>query len=107
MAVHVHNISAMLLGSDSPGWLIHATATGLHLDGSIVQSSQVLFVNANLDDGKARVLRHSEGRSGDEACLGEIGFEISTEALFKAHGPLSFEVIISFFFNCVHMYLII
>ncbi|XP_017781578.1 PREDICTED: protein KIAA0100 [Nicrophorus vespilloides] len=92
MAIHVYNISANLLHSESPGWLLHATASELHLDGSIVQNSRTLLVNVNMSEASARVLRHSDNKKSNyETCLGELSFAISLEATLVAQGPLSFE----------------
>lgn len=55
MAVHVYNISVVLLRSKSPGWLLHATAHDIHLDGSIVNSAKSLLVNVTL--GEAEVIQ--------------------------------------------------
>ncbi|XP_017774087.1 PREDICTED: uncharacterized protein LOC108560887 [Nicrophorus vespilloides] len=92
MAIHVYNISANLLHSESPGWLLHATVSELHLDGSIVQNSRTLLVNVNMSEASARVLRHSDNKKSNyETCLGELSFAISLEATLDAQGPLSFE----------------
>lgn len=96
MAVHVYNISAMFLRSETPGCLTHATATELKLDGSIFKNAKLLLVTLNLTDASAKVLRHAENAM-NESCLAEIEFGISMEITFVAQGPLSVEV--SFFFN--------
>lgn len=96
MAVHVYDISAMFLHPESPGWLIHATASELHLDGSIVQNAKTLLVNANLSEASAKILKHAEKNIGDKTCLGELSFAIALEATLVAQGPLSFEVGIHF-----------
>lgn len=54
MAVQVYNISVVLLRSKTPGWLLHATARDIHLDGSIVNSAKSLLVNVTL--GEAEVI---------------------------------------------------
>lgn len=92
MAVHIYDISAMFLHPETPGWLIHATAKELHLDGSIVQNSKTLLVNANLSEASAKVLKHAEKRISDKTCLCELSFVIASEATLVAQGPLSFEV---------------
>lgn len=92
MAIHVYNISAMLLRSETPGCLIHATASELHLDGSIVQNVKTLLVNANLSEASAKILKHAERKNNDKTCLGELSFAIALEATLVAQGPLSFEV---------------
>jgi len=59
MAVHVHNISVVLMNNKfEPGWLLHATASELHLDGSIVHNAKTLIVTAALSD--AQVIFFSE-----------------------------------------------
>lgn len=53
MAVHVHNISLVLMNNNfEPNWLLHATATELHLDGSIVHNTKSLIVTAALNDAQ-------------------------------------------------------
>lgn len=93
MAVHIYNISAILLRSGTPGYLVHATATEMHLDGSVVQNAKTLLVNVDLSEASAKVLRHSEKRVEEETCLAEINFAFITEVTFFAQGPLSVEVI--------------
>lgn len=103
MAVHVYNISAMFLRPKTPGWLVHATANELHLDGSIIQNSRRLIVNANLNDASAKILRRAEEKTGDKTCLGELSFAVLMDATFIAQEPFSFEV--SYFLqaklNCI------
>ncbi|XP_025831839.1 protein KIAA0100 [Agrilus planipennis] len=91
MAVHIYNISAMILHSEEPGFLVHATATELHLDGSVVQNAKTLLVNANLTEVFAKLLRHPENKYTDNSCLAELSFAINMEATLVAQGPLSVE----------------
>lgn len=91
MAVHVYNVSAMLLRSDAPNCLIHATASELHLDGSILKNAKSLLVTANLMEARAKVLRHPETKA-NETCLAEFSFGISMETVLVAQGPLSLDV---------------
>lgn len=93
MAVHVYNISAMLLSSGRPGWLIHATANELHLDGSLVQNVRTLLVNVTLSDVSSKLLRHQEKKVEEGTCLGELSFAINMVVSFVAQGPVSVEVI--------------
>jgi hypothetical protein len=90
MAIHVHNVSAMLLRSETPGCLTHATATELRLDGSILKNARLLLVTLNLMDASAKVLRHAENQS-KETCLAEFRFGISMDVILVAQGPLSVE----------------
>ncbi|KAJ8969074.1 hypothetical protein NQ317_001149 [Molorchus minor] len=90
MAVHVYNISAMLLRSGTPGYLIHATASELHLDGSILKNAKSLLVTMNLLDAETKVLRHAENQT-KETRLAEFSFGISMETILVAQGPLSVE----------------
>ncbi|KAF5270674.1 hypothetical protein FQA39_LY01412 [Lamprigera yunnana] len=91
MAVHVYNISTMLLHPESPGWLVHITANELHLDGSIVQNARTLIVNVMLTEASAKLLKHPEKQVNEETCLGQLSFAISMEATLVAKGPLSVE----------------
>lgn len=91
MAVHVYNISAILLRSETPGCLVHATATELHLDGSILKNAKSLLVTLNLMEAEIKVLRHAE-QLVKEARLAEFSFGISLETILVAQGPLSVEV---------------
>lgn len=91
MAVHVYNMSAMLLRSEIPEYLIHATANELHLDGSILKNAKSLLVTLNLLNAEIKVLRHAE-QQGRETKLAEFCFGISMETILVAQGPLSVEV---------------
>lgn len=91
MAVHVYNISAMLLRSETPGCLIHARASQLHLDGSILKNAKSLLVTLNLMDAETKVLKHAE-KQEKETRLAEFCFGISMETILVAQGPLSVEV---------------
>lgn len=90
MAVHIYNISAMLLRSETPGCLVHATARELHLDGSILKNAKSLLVTLNVMDAETKILRHAEQQSKD-ARLAEFCFGISMETILVAQGPLSVE----------------
>ncbi|EFA07873.1 UPF0378 protein KIAA0100-like Protein [Tribolium castaneum] len=90
MAVHVYNISAMLLRSETPGCLTHATASELRLDGSILKNARLLLVSLNLIDASAKVLRHQENQS-KQTCLAEFRFGVSMDVILIAQGPLSVE----------------
>lgn len=92
MAVHVYNISTMLLHSESPGWLIHATANELHLDGSIVQNARTLLVNITMSEASAKLLQHPKNQVNENTCLAELSFAITMEATLVAQGALSVEV---------------
>lgn len=52
MAVHIHTITAMLLRTHSPEWLLHASASDVTLDGSLVRSARILLVNISVASGK-------------------------------------------------------
>lgn len=90
MAVHVYNVSAMLLRSETPNCLIHATASELHLDGSVLKNAKSLLVTVNLMDASAKVLRHPELKL-NETCLAEFSFGISMETVLVVQGPLSVD----------------
>lgn len=91
MAVHVYNISAMLLQSDIPEYLIHVTSNELHLDGNILKNAKSLLVTLNLLNSEIKVLRHAELQTR-ETRLAEFCFGISMETILVAQGPLSVEV---------------
>ncbi|XP_022903438.2 protein hobbit isoform X1 [Onthophagus taurus] len=93
MAIHMYNLSAMFLQSESPGGLLHATVTELHLDGSVLQNAKILLVNANLTESSIKILRRSERQGNDDSCLGELSFAIALEAMLIAQGPLSFDTL--------------
>lgn len=90
MAVHIYNISAMLLRSETPEYLVHITASELHLDGSILKNAKSLLVTLNLLSAEIKVLRHAE--QPRETRLAEFCFGISMETILVAQGPLSVEV---------------
>lgn len=92
MAVDFYNISAILLHTGSPGYLIHTSVNKLYLDGSVVQNARSLLVNVDLTEGCAKVLRHNQKQIEDGSCLAEINFAVIMEATLMAQGPLSVEV---------------
>uniref|UniRef100_A0A1B0GN73 FMP27/BLTP2/Hobbit GFWDK motif-containing RBG unit domain-containing protein n=1 Tax=Phlebotomus papatasi TaxID=29031 RepID=A0A1B0GN73_PHLPP len=99
MAIHVYNISLVLMNNDlDAGWLLHAIASELHLDGSIVHNSKTLIVTAALCDAQAKVLRHFptrkpslESHSKIKPSLAEINFGVALEGILLAQGPISVE----------------
>lgn len=94
IAVHVHNISVVLMNNDfDPGWMLHATASELHLDGSIVQNAKSLMVTAALNDAHIKILRQSNENKTDrnQPSLIELSFGIALDGVLFAHGPLSLE----------------
>uniref|UniRef100_A0A1Q3FY95 Putative conserved secreted protein n=1 Tax=Culex tarsalis TaxID=7177 RepID=A0A1Q3FY95_CULTA len=100
MAVHINNVSIALLNNDhDPGWLLHATAKELHLDGSIMHSTKTMLVSAALCDAQAKILRHcptsTSGKKKQveacQPCLGELSFGIALDSVLVAHGPISLE----------------
>lgn len=96
MAVHIYNISAILLHSGTPGYLIHATADKFHLDGSLVQNSKTLLVNVDLSEASSKILRHCEKQIEEKTCLAEINFALIMEATLNAQGPVSTDVRVLF-----------
>lgn len=101
MAVHINNISIVLMSNDfEPGWLLHATVKELHLDGSIVHNAKTLLVTAALNDAHVKILRQCPQRkqslegaklNQSQPCLIELSFGISLEGVLIAQGPLSVE----------------
>lgn len=87
MAVDVHMVTGVCLGTESPEWLLHVTLADLHVDGSVLHSSRSLLVNVTVCSINARLLRHTPN-----ACLAELSVALSAEATFVAQGPLSLEV---------------
>lgn len=90
MAVHMYNVSAILLRTD--GCLIHTTAKELHLDSSVVQNAKTLLLNVDVNEGSAKILKHSNREATEGSCLAEVSFAVVAEATFIAQGPLSLEV---------------
>lgn len=100
MAIHMYNVSIVLMNNNmEPGWLLHGTASELHLDGSIVHNEKTLLVSLELNDTQAKILRHVPpkkslfgGQSGvGQPCMIEISFGIALDAVVMAQGPLSLE----------------
>uniref|UniRef100_A0A6B2EIM8 FMP27/BLTP2/Hobbit GFWDK motif-containing RBG unit domain-containing protein n=1 Tax=Phlebotomus kandelakii TaxID=1109342 RepID=A0A6B2EIM8_9DIPT len=99
MAIHVYNISLVLMNNDlDAGWLLHAIASEMHLDGSIVHNSKTLIVTASLCDAQAKILRHfptrkpsMETHSKVKPCLAEFNFGVALEGILIAQGPISVE----------------
>lgn len=84
MAVHVENLSLLILGN---GWLANGSAESLTLDGSVVHGARTLLASAAIIGGAMKLLRHAS-----DACLSQICFAGTAEATLKAQGELSVEV---------------
>ncbi|KAG6797637.1 hypothetical protein HZU73_06957 [Apis mellifera caucasica] len=83
MAVHVENLSLLILGN---GWLANGSAESLTLDGSVVHGARTLLASAAIIGGAMKLLRHAS-----DACLSQICFAGTAEATLKAQGELSVE----------------
>lgn len=84
MAVHVENLSLLILGN---GWLANGSAESVTLDGSVVHGARTLLASAAVIGGAMKLLRHAS-----DACLSQISFAGTAEATLKAQGELSVEV---------------
>uniref|UniRef100_A0A336L3B3 CSON015125 protein n=1 Tax=Culicoides sonorensis TaxID=179676 RepID=A0A336L3B3_CULSO len=98
MAVHMYNLSIVLMNNNmEPGWLLHGTASELHLDGSIVHNEKTLLVSLELMETQAKVLRHVPakktpfGQQTAQPCMIEISFGLALDGVVMAQGPLSLE----------------
>lgn len=114
MAVHVYNMSLVLRNQSEPncGWFLHATASELHMDGSIVHNEKTLIVTAAMTDAQAKLFRNTagsvpppsspslvrrvSGRKGQPPskgsnCLMEFSFGIQLEMIMVAQGPIAIE----------------
>ncbi|XP_012140233.2 bridge-like lipid transfer protein family member hobbit [Megachile rotundata] len=83
MAVHVENLSLLILGN---GWLANGSAETLTLDGSTVHGARTLLASAAVIGGAMKLLRHAS-----DACLSQISFAGTAEATLKAQEELSVE----------------
>ncbi|XP_076622390.1 bridge-like lipid transfer protein family member hobbit isoform X1 [Colletes latitarsis] len=83
MAVHVENLSLLVLGN---GWLANGSAESLTLDGSVVHGARTLLASAAVMGGAMKLLRHAS-----DACLSQVFFAGTAEATLKAQGELSVE----------------
>ncbi|XP_034951381.1 protein KIAA0100 [Chelonus insularis] len=83
MAVHVENLSLLVLGN---GWLANGSAESLTLDGSVVHGARTLLASATIIGGAMKLLRHAS-----DACLAQISFAGTVEATLKAQGDLTVE----------------
>ncbi|XP_017893303.1 protein KIAA0100 [Ceratina calcarata] len=83
MAVHVENLSLLILGN---GWLANGSAESLTLDGSVVHGARTLLASAAVIGGAMKLLRHAS-----DACLSQISFAGTAEATLKALGEFSLE----------------
>lgn len=93
MAIDIHNVNMMILRTESPEWLLHATVGEVHLDGSIVHNARTLIVNVTITPATAKILRHAVSKEDPaEACLGEVSFGITMEASMNALGTFAMEV---------------
>lgn len=94
MAFQIKNLSIVLLNNDcEPGWLLHATTSELHLNGSIVHNLKTLLVSANFLDVQCKILRHyKQNQKSTRPCLAEINLGLALDGTLKAHGPISIEV---------------
>lgn len=93
MAVDIHSVTGVCLGTDSPEWLLHVILADIHVDGSVLHSSRSLLVNITIGSNSAKLLRHApQAPSAADACLAEFSVALTAEATFVAQGPLSLEV---------------
>ncbi|OAD59560.1 hypothetical protein WN48_08668 [Eufriesea mexicana] len=83
MAVHVENLSLLILGN---GWLANGSAESLTLDGSVVHGARTLLASAAIIGGAMKLLCHAS-----DACISQISFAGIVEATLKAQGELSVE----------------
>ncbi|KOC61463.1 UPF0378 protein KIAA0100 [Habropoda laboriosa] len=83
MAVHVENLSLLILGD---GWLANGSAESVTLDGSVVHGARTLIASAAVIGGAMKLLRHAS-----DACISHISFAGTAEATLKAQGELSVE----------------
>lgn len=91
MAVHVYNISAMLIQLDNE-CLIQILTKELHIDGSILKNAKSLLVTFNMTDAYVNVLTKAyDFRNQFNTKLAEFSFGIAMEAVLVAQGPLSVE----------------
>lgn len=81
MAVHVYNMSLVLRNQSEPncGWFLHATASELHMDGSIVHNEKTLIVTAAMTDAQAKLFRNTGGNA-------PLGPKSSSPSLGRRHG---------------------
>lgn len=99
LAIHIRSITAMFLRPESPEWLLHASATDVQLDGSLVRSARTLLVNVTMISASAKLLRHAPtgtkpGKpitSQFATCLAELSVSLSAELTLLAQGPFSIE----------------
>lgn len=100
LAIHIRSITAMLLRPESPEWLLHASATDVQLDGSLVRSARTLLVNVTMISASAKLLRHAPMgmkprkpiTSQFATCLAELSVSLSMELTLLAQGPFKIEV---------------
>lgn len=102
----------MFLRPESPEWLLHASATDVQLDGSLVRSARTLLVNVTMTSASAKLLRHApigtkQGKpitSQFATCLAELSVSLSAELTLLAQGPFSIEVMKYSLFIDSHYY---
>jgi len=90
----------MLLRPESPEWLLHASATDVQLDGSLVRSARTLLVNVTMTSATAKLLRHAPTAMKPKnilptqfaTCLAELSVSLSMEMTLLAQEPISVEV---------------
>lgn len=93
------NISIVLLNKNcEPGWLLHATTSEFHLDGSIVHNSKTLLVSAAFQDVQMKILRHQKTLHPNSGpCLAELHLGLALDGAINSSGLLAIEVYLQFF----------
>lgn len=100
LAIHIRSITAMVLRSESPEWLLHASASDVQLDGSLMRSARTLLVNVTMTSASAKLLRHAPIgakpskmiKSQAATCLAEVSVALGIDLTLLAQGPFSVEV---------------
>lgn len=79
----------MSLQPNSPEWLFIVSVIDLHLDASVIGSSQQLLANVNAPYAEAKLLRHP--MNPNSCCLAKITVNVCAESILDTHEPLSIQ----------------
>lgn len=72
------------------GWLCHATASSVHLDGA--GTSSCLLLTGSVAEARAKLLRRAPDPNLLQTCLAEVSFGINVEVTLLVNPPLNVEV---------------
>lgn len=72
------------------GWLCHATAASVRLDGS--GTASYLLLSGSIAEARAKLLKSTPNPNRLQTCLVEVSFGVNLEVSMLVDSPLNVEV---------------